>query len=45
MNRKETSNIRRAILIARSLGYYTAARYLARRGWTLEAARYILLNK
>jgi len=34
----------RAKRIQRSLGAYTAARYLALRGWSLEAARYVLLG-
>lgn len=35
----------RAKIIAKTLGYFTAARYLAKRGWSVDAACYILLNK
>lgn len=34
--------IKRARSIARSLGYKVAARYLKRRGWSLEATLWIL---
>jgi hypothetical protein len=34
----------RARHIARTLGHYTAARYLARRGMSIEAARFILFG-
>lgn len=30
--------------IRKSLGTYTAARYLAKRGWSVEAALFILLG-
>lgn len=39
------SHIPRARNIAKSLGYKVAGRYLARRGWSIEAARWILLGK
>ena len=38
------NQIWRARLIAKSLGYYTAARYLAKRGWTIGGARWVLLG-
>jgi hypothetical protein len=31
--------------IARTLGYYVAARFLAKRGWSLQASCWILLKK
>lgn len=34
--------VQRARTIARSLGPFTAARYLYLRGWSLEAALYII---
>jgi len=34
----------RARHIARTLGAYYAARYLARRGYSIEAARWVLLG-
>lgn len=37
--------IRKARHIARTLGYYRAARYLAARNVSLEGARYILLGR
>jgi hypothetical protein len=42
--RKTVSQITRARRIARSLGFFVAARYLALRGWSLDAARFILLG-
>jgi hypothetical protein len=42
--RKSVSQITRARMISRSLGFYVAARYLALRGWSLDAARFILLG-
>lgn len=36
--------IRKARNIAKSLGTFTAARYLAKRDWSLEAALFILLG-
>jgi hypothetical protein len=36
--------ISRARAIARSLGYFTAARYLALRGFSIQAALWILLR-
>lgn len=44
--RRDASNqIDRARAIRRSLGIKVAARYLRKRGWSLEAALYILLGK
>lgn len=37
--------VRKARHIAKTLGYYRAARYLAARNVSLEGARYILLGK
>jgi len=34
----------RAQRISKSLGFYTAARYMCIRGWSIEAARYVLLG-
>lgn len=31
--------------LARTLGYYVAARFLFKRGWSIEAACWILLKK
>lgn len=39
------SEITRARTIARSLGPGVAARYLRKRGWSLEAAFWILFRK
>lgn len=38
------SHIKRARIIARSLGTYRAARYLKARGWSLEGALWALLK-
>jgi hypothetical protein len=35
----------RAVTIRKSLGTRVAARYLALRGWSIEAALYVLLGK
>jgi len=43
MNEKQ-KQLRRAQHINKTLGTWVAARYMARRGWSLEAARYILLG-
>jgi hypothetical protein len=37
--------IEQARFIAGTLGVYTAAKYLRNRGWSEEAAMYILLGK
>ena len=42
--RVDTSHITRAKSIAKTLGIRLAARYLAKRGWSLEAALWILLG-
>lgn len=39
------THIRRAKHIARTLGHYKAARFLALRGYSIEAAIWILFNK
>lgn len=44
-NRNGRTHIEQARHIAATLGVYTAAKYLANRGWSLEAASYILLGK
>lgn len=44
MIRSNIANIKRAKAIQKSLGVFTAARYLAIRGWSIEATRYILLG-
>lgn len=36
--------LRRAQHIRKTLGTWVAARYMAKRGWSIEAARYILLG-
>lgn len=44
-NKSNRTPIEQARHIAGTLGVYTAAKYLANRGWSLEAAQYILLGK
>lgn len=39
------SHIPRARSIARTLGTFYAARYLAARGWSVDAALYILTHR
>ena len=39
-----SSELGRAVNIARSLGTYTAARYMQKRGWSLEAALWVLVR-
>lgn len=39
------TQIEQARLIGKSLGTFTAARYLCLRGWSLDASLYILLGK
>ncbi len=39
------STIERGRIIAISLGHFTAARYLAKRGFSIDAAMFILLGK
>ncbi len=39
------TQIEQARYIAKSLGHFTAARYLAKRGWSLEASLFVLLGK
>jgi hypothetical protein len=41
---KNVSQIVRAKRIQRSLGVWVAARYMYKRGWSIEAARFILLG-
>lgn len=36
--------ITRAMQIRKTLGVWVAARYMYKRGWSIEAARYILLG-
>ena len=38
------SEVERARHIRRTLGTYAAARFLAKRGWSIDAARWILLG-
>ncbi len=38
------TEIERARKIAKTLGIYTAARYLAMRNWSLDASRFVLLG-
>lgn len=38
------TQIEKARQIRDTLGAFTAARYMARRGWSLEAARFVLLG-
>lgn len=42
---EKQKQIKRALVIGASLGVKVAARYLALRGWSLEAALYVLLGK
>jgi hypothetical protein len=44
-NKSNRTPIEQARFIAATLGVYTAAKYLANRGWSIEAATYILLGK
>lgn len=44
MTRKTPAQITRARVIRRTLGARVAARYLALRGWSLEAALWIILK-
>ena len=43
MNEKH-KQLRRAQHIKKTLGTWVAARFMAKRGWSIEAARYILLG-
>jgi len=43
-NSQNRTECEQARAIARTLGHYTAARYLALRGWTLDGALYVLLG-
>jgi len=43
MNDKQ-KQLRRAQHIRKTLGTWVAARYMYKRGWSLEAARFILLG-
>lgn len=36
--------LKRALHIQKTLGVWVAARFMAKRGWSLEAARYVLLG-
>ena len=38
------TQIERARSIGRTLGTYKAARYLAKRGWSIEAAMWVLVE-
>lgn len=42
---EKQKQIKRALVIGASLGTRVAARYLALRGWSIEAALYVLLGK
>lgn len=44
INSQGYTQIEQSRRIGKSLGYKVAARYLALRGWSLEAARWILLG-
>jgi hypothetical protein len=44
MNRDRQKEIRRAKHIQKTLGTWTAARFMCKRGWSLEAAHYVLLR-
>lgn len=39
------TNVERARIIQKTLGTYTAARYLEKRNWTIDATLFILLGK
>lgn len=45
INKMNRTPIEQARFIAGTLGIYTAAKYLANRGWSVEAAMYILTGK
>jgi len=36
--------IQRALNIQKTLGVWVAARFMCKRGWSIEAARYVLLG-
>ncbi|MGZ8888009.1 MAG: hypothetical protein ACXW1D_00455 [Halobacteriota archaeon] len=38
------TQIEKARQIRDTLGFFTAARYMARRGWSIESARFVLLG-
>jgi len=37
--------LRKAMNIYKTLGPWVAARYMARRGWSIEAALYVLIGR
>ena len=43
-NRQGATEIERAKSIAKTLGVFIAARYLAKRNWSIDAARFVLLG-
>lgn len=45
INSQNKTEIEQSRQIAKSLGHFTAARYLAKRGWSIDAALFILLGK
>lgn len=45
MPQRQPQHIRKARHIGKTLGHYRAARYLRARGWSLEAALYILFKQ
>lgn len=45
LNSQKRSQIEQARSIAKSLGAFTSARYLAKRGWSLEAALFVICGK
>jgi hypothetical protein len=45
MKFRQSSHIRKARNISRTLGTYRAARYLRARGWSLEGALHILVPR
>lgn len=44
INSQNHTEMEQARIIAKSLGYFTAGRYLAKRGWSIEAAVFTLLG-
>lgn len=44
-NMKDTRQLFRAEVIQRTLGTFIAARYLRKRGWSIEAALWVLAHR
>lgn len=44
IDKQGRTEIERARNIKKTLGMFLAARYMAKRGWSLDAARFVLLG-